>query len=112
MFPACRNNADRGVVVANFSEPTRCPSGGFGMAVAHGHDTRDSVWKTLGNGSRGVGAWTYRFFIGTELTAARIAAWTIGLIIALIAAALVWLYFLDWNTMRGPVGRWASMKLG
>jgi uncharacterized protein involved in outer membrane biogenesis len=66
----------------------------------------------LGNGAHRAGNWTYRFFVGTEFTAARIAAWTIGLIVALIAAALAWLYFLDWNTMRGPVSRWASMKLG
>ena len=82
------------------------------MAVAHGHDTHDSFWRTLEKGARRVGNWTYRFFNGTEVTAARIAAWTIGLLFALIAAALAWLYFLDWNTMRGPVGRWASMKIG
>jgi len=82
------------------------------MAVAHAHDAQGSVWKRLGNGLRQAGKWTYGFFIGTELTAARMAAWSLGLLVALIAAALLWLYFLDWNTMRGPVGRWASMKLG
>ena len=82
------------------------------MAVAHGHDAHDSVWKTVGIRLRRAGARTYRFFVGTEITAARIAAWTVGLLFALVAAALAWLYFLDWNTMRGPVSRWASMKLG
>lgn len=82
------------------------------MAVAHDRDSHDSPWKTLRSGVQHFGEWTYRFFVGTEVTAARIAAGTTGLILALTAAALAWLYFLDWNTMRGPISRWASLELG
>jgi uncharacterized protein involved in outer membrane biogenesis len=40
------------------------------------------------------------------------AEWLIGFLLLLIATALVILYFLDWNRMRGPVGRYVSYRLG
>ena len=38
--------------------------------------------------------------------------WTAIVLGAFIVAALVMLYFLDWNEMRGPVARYASFRLG
>lgn len=38
--------------------------------------------------------------------------WTGLLIAAFLAAGLVTLYFLDWNRMRGPIGRYASRHYG
>jgi AsmA family protein len=38
--------------------------------------------------------------------------WAFALFIALIAGAVAYVYFLDWNTMRGPVGRYVSQRLG
>jgi uncharacterized protein involved in outer membrane biogenesis len=38
--------------------------------------------------------------------------WTGALLVLLIVGAVAWLYFLDWNTMRGPVGRYVSHRLG
>lgn len=32
--------------------------------------------------------------------------------VALLLGLLIYLYFLDWNTMRGPVGRYVSHRLG
>jgi uncharacterized protein involved in outer membrane biogenesis len=34
--------------------------------------------------------------------------WTSITLAAILLAALVTLYFLDWNQLRGPIGRWAS----
>lgn len=34
--------------------------------------------------------------------------WTGITLAAILVAALVTLYFLDWNQLRGPIGRWAS----
>ncbi|MBV9418948.1 MAG: AsmA family protein [Alphaproteobacteria bacterium] len=45
-------------------------------------------------------------------TPANVLASIAGGLIALLCAAILWLYFLDWNTMRGPVSRYASMRLG
>jgi uncharacterized protein involved in outer membrane biogenesis len=45
-------------------------------------------------------------------TARYIAALIVSGIFALFIVALVWLYFLDWNTMRGPVSRYLSHSLG
>ncbi len=38
--------------------------------------------------------------------------WSAATIVALLMIALLWLYFLDWNTMRGPLARYASHRLG
>ncbi len=38
--------------------------------------------------------------------------WAATVVVALIAAAIITLYFLDWNSMRGPISRYASWKLG
>ncbi|MEJ0041469.1 MAG: AsmA family protein [Rhizomicrobium sp.] len=82
------------------------------MAVAPERSERDSLGKTLGSAARRTGAWAHAALLGTEWTWLRILTWTAGVLIALIVAAVVWLYFLDWNTMRGPVARYASMRLG
>ena len=41
-----------------------------------------------------------------------ILRWTGIVIGAVLLAALITLYFLDWNTMRGPIGRYASRHYG
>jgi hypothetical protein len=38
--------------------------------------------------------------------------WAGTVLVALIASAFLALYFLDWNSMRGPVARYASHRLG
>lgn len=38
--------------------------------------------------------------------------WSFAVVVSLILGALIYLYFLDWNTMRGPVGRYVSHRLG
>lgn len=38
--------------------------------------------------------------------------WAGTVLVALIAAAFLALYFLDWNSMRGPIARYASHRLG
>ena len=38
--------------------------------------------------------------------------WTGTVIMAFLVAALIMLYFLDWNQMRGPIGRYASARAG
>jgi uncharacterized protein involved in outer membrane biogenesis len=38
--------------------------------------------------------------------------WSFALLVSLLLGALIALYFLDWNTMRGPVGRYVSYRLG
>ena len=38
--------------------------------------------------------------------------WTGITLAALLAAILITLYFLDWNQLRGPIGRWASQHYG
>src|SRR4051812_25923056 len=38
--------------------------------------------------------------------------WSGITILALVIAALVTLYFLDWNQMRGPIGRYLSHQTG
>src|SRR6266567_2437155 len=38
--------------------------------------------------------------------------WSGITLIAVLAAAIVTLYFLDWNQMRGPIGRYLSHRSG
>src|SRR5471032_492373 len=38
--------------------------------------------------------------------------WTGVTVLAVLVAALVTLYFLDWNQMRGPIGRYLSQRSG
>lgn len=38
--------------------------------------------------------------------------WFLAVVVALILAAILALYFMDWNTMRGAVGRYVSGRLG
>ena len=38
--------------------------------------------------------------------------WSFAVVVSLILGALIYLYLLDWNTMRGPVGRYVSHRLG
>jgi uncharacterized protein involved in outer membrane biogenesis len=77
--------------------------------------TTDSRWHAAGTQIRTgffrAGRWAHGVLLAGEWTWLRITAWAVGLIVALIAAFFVWLCFLDWNTMRGPVSRWASGKL-
>jgi uncharacterized protein involved in outer membrane biogenesis len=74
----------------------------------------DSRWKLAGKDvARSLGR--ARAWIGEGLrpgSARRVALWTLSLLAMAVAAAVLWLYFLDWNTMRGPVARYASARLG
>ncbi len=76
----------------------------------------DSRWKTARNEVHDrftrAGRWVHASLFAGPWTALRIAAWAASFVVALIAAAILWLYFLDWNTMRGPVARYASERLG
>ena len=38
--------------------------------------------------------------------------WSALVLCSLVAGAILWLYLLDWNTLRGPVARFASQRLG
>lgn len=38
--------------------------------------------------------------------------WSALVLCSLLAGAILWLYLLDWNTLRGPVARYASQRLG
>ncbi|MBV9992761.1 MAG: AsmA family protein [Alphaproteobacteria bacterium] len=38
--------------------------------------------------------------------------WAATVFVVVLLSAVAWLYFLDWNTMRGPVGRYLSHRLG
>jgi hypothetical protein len=38
--------------------------------------------------------------------------WSFAVLVSLFMGALIYLYFLDWNAMRGPVGRYVSHRLG
>ncbi len=40
------------------------------------------------------------------------AKWTAATLVALLLGAVVTLYFLDWNQMRGPVSRYLSHRMG
>ena len=51
-------------------------------------------------------------FRDTRFTPAGAARWTGIVILAFLVAALIMLYFLDWNEMRGPIGRYASARAG
>src|ERR1700761_1380769 len=45
-------------------------------------------------------------------TPGGIFRWAGALILGLIVTAIVILYFLDWNQMRGPISRYLSAKTG
>jgi uncharacterized protein involved in outer membrane biogenesis len=51
-------------------------------------------------------------FRDTRFTPLGAARWTGTVIMAFLVAALIMLYFLDWNEMRGPIGRYASARTG
>src|ERR1700754_2049977 len=45
-----------------------------------------------------------------EITWRGFLKWSAVTLLALLIAAVVTLYFLDWNQMRGPIGRYLSHK--
>ena len=47
-------------------------------------------------------------FRQTPMAYGRFWRWTGGIVSALLVAALLTLYFLDWNQFRGPIGRYLS----
>lgn len=51
-------------------------------------------------------------FRDTRFSWAGFLRWTGITLLAVIAAALIVLYFLDWNEMRGPISRYASARSG
>src|SRR5450432_1327436 len=51
-------------------------------------------------------------FRDTRFTGPGILRWTGTVIMAFLAAALIMLFFLDWNQLRGPIGRYASARAG
>ncbi len=86
------------------------------MAVVPGPIKTDSRGKTAVLAARdGViraGRWAHKTLIAGDWTFWRIVRWSLATLVALLIAAIIWLYFLDWNTMRGPVSRYASARLG
>jgi len=74
-----------------------------------GHTEQLSPWGVwASNGARHAG----RLFAGTVWSWANAIKWTGYAILALLIGIIVYLYFLDWNTMRGPVSRYVSHRLG
>jgi len=67
-------------------------------------EARDAVLRTWSAALR-LAARSQR----TWLQLARDVAW---FFLGFFAAAILWLYFLDWNSVRGPVARYASIRLG
>ena len=51
-------------------------------------------------------------FRDTRFTPLGALRWTGIVIMAFVIAALIMLYFLDWNEMRGPIGHYASARSG
>lgn len=47
-----------------------------------------------------------------RFTVVEVLRWLITIVIALIAALIIALYFLDWNKMRGPISSYVSARLG
>lgn len=86
------------------------------MALEPVQRAPDSMWKTASDELRRAtwraGRAARNFLVETEWSWFRVLRWTLSLVVALMGAAVVWLYFLDWNTMRGPLARYASMRLG
>jgi len=76
----------------------------------------DSRWKRtrrdVARSLRHVRAWVGDGLRPAAWSGTRVALWTLSLLAIAVAAAVLWLYFLDWNTMRGPVARYASARLG
>jgi len=54
----------------------------------------------------------YADFRDTSFTWPGFFRWTGIVILAFLIAALIILYFLDWNQLRGPIGRYASARAG
>ncbi|HXC57320.1 MAG TPA: AsmA family protein [Rhizomicrobium sp.] len=86
------------------------------MTVVPGQIGPETGWKATlfgaGAAVRRTGSWAHAVLIAGDWTWLRIAKWLAAIFVALIAAAILWLYFLDWNTMRGPLARYASARLG
>ena len=81
--------------------------------------TPEQIGSNLGHKAQLLGAAASRtalrartFLVQIEWHWLRISKWAAIVFVALLAAAIVWLYFLDWNTMRGPLARYASARLG
>jgi len=70
-----------------------------------GHTENDSVFSHFR-------ARIYADFRDTRCTWPGFFRWTGTVILAFLAAALIILYFLDWNQLRGPIGRYASARAG
>jgi len=51
-------------------------------------------------------------FRNIRFTTRGVFKWTGATLLGLIMGALFALYFLDWNAMRGPIGRWLSHRTG
>ncbi len=75
-----------------------------------GHTEQLSPWGMLG--LRMLVRHAGRLFAGTVWSWTNVIKWTGYTILALLIGIIVWLYFLDWNTMRGPVSRYVSHRLG
>ncbi len=53
----------------------------------------------------------HKLLTGGPWTLIRVLNFAAMMVIAIVAAAILWLALLDWNTMRGPVSRYASARL-
>lgn len=77
------------------------------MSVTQGNGSNPRPWSL---------AWTQERVIADfrdfQFTWHGFWKWTFTTLFALILGALITLYFLDWNEMRGPIGRYLSWKTG
>jgi uncharacterized protein involved in outer membrane biogenesis len=63
-------------------------------------------------GHAGKAAWIDADSRDRRVTAAGLLRWSGIVVVALLLGGLIALYFLDWNSMRGPIGRYASARAG
>jgi uncharacterized protein involved in outer membrane biogenesis len=77
------------------------------MAVARHPDKFDDPWSRAALAERIIS--DFRDF---HFTWRGFFKWTAVTLLALLFAAIVTLYFLDWNQMRGPIGRYLSHRTG
>lgn len=109
-----------------FPDSGRVPAAHFRLMRCHGEPSaatvtastktletriRDARQKTRDAASRGAAALRLRWSRATWSWGA-FYGWSALVLCSLLAGAVLWLYLLDWNTLRGPVARYASQRLG
>jgi uncharacterized protein involved in outer membrane biogenesis len=72
---------------------------------------RDAHQKSREAAARGFAALRLRWH-RTTWSWGAFYGWSALVLVSLLAGVVLWLYLLDWNTLRGPVARYASQRLG